>query len=138
MGSKLLRETKKGEKRSRDFEADQGETAIFGVYRSPNEFVDEALATKHPMDSTDAVEPPSKAAVTFVASNSAEDVCRFRLHQLKLLREWSAELASEEDELHANLEQHIARLLVKKKLLLFRKLLRITNYPETDSVSHTA
>ena len=133
--AKFLRDVKKGEKRSLETpEEQEPSTGIYGIYRSPEEFVQEALKTVHPMDSTDAIEINLKKAIEFLASKSPADICKYRLHQLKIAREWVDELRLEEEQLHKSLEENIQRLMQKKRLLLFHKLMKLTEYPEADNL----
>ena len=126
--SKVLREVQGGDEAREP-------VVVAGVYRTPEEYVSEALQISHPMDCTNAVPENLKRAAEFIVENSPVDVCRFRLHQLKIAADLAQEMSALEQRLHDEMEENVGRILKSKKVLLFEKLLKLTDYPDSDTLA---
>ena len=129
--AKVLRDYQRG---SDPRNMEQTDTVVAGIYRTPEQFVDEALKTIHPMDSMDSVHTSIKEAVSFLVSNDAETVSKYRLHQLKTAINMARELEHEENELHSKLDPYVNKIVKSKKILLLRKLLDMTSYPDSEKL----
>ena len=96
--------------------------SVFGVFRSPWEFFTRTLQVEHPLDSPQLVDPCNLHAIMFIRDHSAAEVALFRVKQLKRFSQRAAELASQEAELKASLNEDVRTVLADKRLLLFKEM----------------
>lgn len=59
---------------------------VFGVFRSPEQFVDTALGTKHPILLGTCLPKPSHEAILRNAELSAKEISQ---HRVDTLKEWA-------------------------------------------------
>ena len=127
--SKILKDFQRG-----DGHLQNHDTVVAGVYRTPQEFVSEAAAIKHPMDEVDSVPLVLKETIQFLVDNDAATISKYRLHQLKTAISFAKELETEEKVLHSTMDSHVADILGTKKICLFKKLLDLTGYPDSEQL----
>ena len=100
-----------------------------GILRTPLEFVREAFSVKHPFDSC-GLEKHITDAIDWMAFNSRELIEIELKKNLLKLHLWAKQLEHEEVILHQKLEQDLEIVVKDKKLLLWKKLLELTNYDD--------
>ena len=91
--------------------------SVFGVFRSPWEFFTRTL-----QDSPQLVDPCNLRAIMFIRDHSAAEVAMFRVKQLKRFSHRAVELAAQEAELKASLNEDVRTVLADKRLLLFKEM----------------
>ena len=96
--------------------------SVFGVFRSPWDFFARTLQVEHPLDSPQLVDPCNLRAIMFIRDHSAAEVAMFRVKQLKRFSQRAVELAAEEAELKASLNEDVRTVLADKRLLLFKEM----------------
>ena len=106
-----------------------------GVHRTPEEFIAEALAAKHPGAETDQLPRPMLDAVEFCARHDDEFVATHRSETLRSMMNEAQRLAQREKEYKANMSSRRREVLSKKRLLLFKSLLEKSGSPDVDLVS---
>ena len=105
---------------------------IAGIYRTPAEYIDEAITKLHPMDYVNALDQDLRQTISFVLTQSPVSVSKFRLERLDYAMKKAAEFESDELKLHQSLDTHVARVLNGKRLLLFKHLLEISEYNDSE------
>ena len=110
VGSKLLR---------RETPAEQGQggevrgvpailEAEFGVYHTPDEFMDRAKSLQHPFDAADLVADASFRAVLATLSRGIEETEAMQQGVIDRWRRWARELQPQEDALHARMPERVS------------------------------
>ena len=129
--SKILRVYPVGSELSQDLDQ---QDAVVGIYRTPQEFVCEAIKVGHP--STFLVTVPEELLDTihFITSRSPKEVCEYRIKCVHWLIKRAQELQKDEEELHSKLQPSVERILKTKRLLLLQELLQFTCYPDADQL----
>ena len=105
-----------------------------GVHRSPQEFIDAALAAKHPGFVADQLPSPMLEAVEFCAKHSDEFVATSRSETLRSMMAEAQNLAGQEKDFKALMSDRRKVILAKKRLLLFKSLLKQADSPDLDLV----
>lgn len=96
-----------------------------GFFHTPEQFLSMANTVAHPMDTAEHIEPITRDAIQFNLQHHPDLVKlerRKNLLQAKLL---SKQLAAEESKLHQSFPACMEKVLVKKKLLLWKGLLKV-------------
>ena len=93
-------------------------TFFFGVYRSCDEFVSDAVKAGHPIGKTSRLPNALQETVDFVSSNSVYSVAKHRHETLAFWLEPAKSLEAQETELHESLHRSIQGILKPKRLLL--------------------
>lgn len=114
-------------------DASQTEVA-FAVFRSPEQFVRDAVAIGHPIQLQDGLPKPLEDAIKANVSTPTKELNEQRL---RLLKEWThraRSLAVEEAELKAKMPEHISHILAPKRVCPWKSLLLEYNYPDMGVV----
>ncbi|CAE7215912.1 gpt [Symbiodinium sp. CCMP2592] len=106
----------------------QGST--FGVFHSKGEFLEKALEVEHPFDSAFAIDDQTKRNVFELLTMGLLGPARRRMDTQKKLSALKRELAVEEKRFHASLPEHAQKVLKGKNILLWKKLLEETGFPD--------
>ena len=102
--------------------------ALYGIYRTHEEFLQASLEAKHPIDFACSIPEVLVSNVVKVLNEGPKLVAtRRRLAVLKVKR-LAQELAAEESLLHQSLEPELARVLKGKNLLVWKKLMEQTDF----------
>lgn len=129
-GAKLLRPSGVGKK---------GEVGIddlaFGVYRSPEDFVDAAVKAGHPISFANRLPQPLSKALQVCMDTSPKVLLDSRLSELKRWSALAQTLESEEKQLHESLPQHGQAILAPKRILLWQTLLKEYGYHDLGVVN---
>ena len=114
--------------------ADQFEPAtfFFGVYRTCDEFVKDAVRAGHPIGKQTKLPAALQEAVEFVSSNTMYEVAKHRHDTLAFWLERAKLLSAKETELHDNLHKSLKRILEPKRLLLWKEMLQFYGYPDQE------
>lgn len=94
-----------------------------GIHRSPKEFIDQAIASGHPGQTTDELPNAMKEAVAFMTEHPIQVVAQHRSEVLRKMIARSTQLADQERALKQNMSTRRQRVLANKRLLLFGELL---------------
>lgn len=97
--------------------------ATFGVYHTPEEFIEKASGLVHPLDVPLPSDDPNLGAIAFILSHSPPSVASFRANMLKYYVSRAKDLETEEKDLHARLDPQLEPVLASKRLLLFKEML---------------
>ena len=103
---------------------------VFGVFRSPSQFVDAALTAKHPVDM--AFPLPDvlvKALVTVINEGPKLTIARRKL-QIAKLKKMTVQLKADEAALHEKLDPELQVVLKDKNLLVWKQLMDMTGYDD--------
>jgi len=96
--------------------------ATFGVFRSPFEFLQNAMSLEHPLDNPHTVDKSNLKAIVFIRDHSKAEVLAYRAKQLRKYTRRAAQLASDENLLKQSLDVDARRVLEGKRLLLFKEM----------------
>ena len=100
-----------------------------GLYHTPMEFVEAALACQHPYDSFD-IEDDVARLILANLTKSPLQLAKERLQAVTKVNQLKKELAVEEARLKATLPHHVQKVLGSKPLLLWARLLEDTGFPD--------
>ena len=109
-------------------------TTIAGEYRSPKEFITDALLAGHPMAQINSIDAEHTETITFLARTGPTGIVRHRIDCVKWLTRRTAELSSKEKSLHESMPLSVQNIMEGKNLLLFKELLHFTDFPDADAL----
>ena len=101
-----------------------------GIYHTKKEFFDKSLLLRHPCNSIDSVTPVTKEIVNELLEGGHTLVANQRIKAMMMIKKLKSELVHEELRFKASLPAHCQKVLESKSLLLWRKLLEITAFPD--------
>jgi hypothetical protein len=104
--------------------------AVFGVYRTHEEFVHAALQAKHPIDFACSFPDLLVKNIAKVLNDGPKLVNARRKLEVLKVRKLAVQLESEEQKLHKQLNPEMAKLLEGKRLLLWKELMLRTGYDD--------
>ena len=102
---------------------DAEKQAIYGVFRTPEEFLEEVCKLRHPYNIPIAADMDNLDAMTKVMQLGKIGTMKYRLSQVFKYRGIAAQLEKEEAELHQRMQPDIGAVMASKRLLLFRKMM---------------
>ena len=108
-------------------------TYKYGVWRTPSEFLEEAIATQHPVDSI-SVSSVTKSSIDFVVQNEPVDVAKYRLRTIIDRKRLQRDLADEDASIKKGTDIKLKQRLQKENLALLRHLMKTTEYPDLEGV----
>ena len=112
---------------------EQGSKNItFGVFRSPEEFVESAVAAGHPVGRDAKLPAVLAETIEFVSNNSLKAVASLRVEALKFWLDRAKALSEAEKSLHDSLHPSLRGILAPKRLLLWKNMLEYYGYPDCD------
>ena len=127
LGAKMLRSsTTKGE----EFEQQQKQKYIFGIYRSSTQFLQEVLLLQHPFDSCIGVPDDFLKRLSEHLSSSPLDIMRKRLTTLQRWRKKAFELKTEDEALFESMTSGCRSVLRGKSISLMRYIAKELNWPD--------
>ena len=95
----------------------------YGVYCSPQEFVQRAQQVRHPFDMPLPLDESNMASISFILGHSPAAVAKFRSDKIKHYMDRAKALRADERALHMSLDEHVQPVLEQKRLLLFKEML---------------
>ena len=97
--------------------------AVYGVYFSPQEFVQHVQQLRHPFDVPLQLDEANMSSIAFILSNSPADVARHRAKMLGHYVQRAKDLSGAERQLHEAMDDSIKPVMASKRLLLFKEML---------------
>ena len=107
---------------------------LLGVQWKPEEFVEQALASRHPLDLELAVPTVLRRALHEASSCTDVEIAKKRLLYLRRWKQRAKALASDEAELKASMDPQFRAAVESKKILLFEEMLREAEYEDLSVV----
>ena len=98
--------------------------AEYGVYHTPQEFVQVASKVVHPFDSAVTIDGPDLRAIAYILEHGVKAVEQKRLAVLEHYRALAKALEPAERKLKASMDPQIKRVMGTKQLLLFRQMMQ--------------
>ncbi|CAE7763142.1 unnamed protein product [Symbiodinium sp. CCMP2592] len=108
----------------------------FGIYRTEQEFVAQALHIDHPFDLCVAVPDFMLRALAFTLKEGPVGVMKHRLNLLQQWTSWKRDLAGAEANLHAAMDPGVASVMKGKNILLLEKIASSFGWPDTEVFEH--
>ena len=102
----------------------------FGIFRSPKEFVDAAVAVGHPIKNASVLPCVLQKAIQKSRALTPHDLAKGRLETLGMWLERASRLQADESSLHASLPPSLAHILKPKRLMLWKEMLEYYEYPD--------
>ena len=110
-----------------DGRGSEGRLVTYGVFFSPDEFVERSLQLQHPFDVPLPFDQANMEAISFILSEGPAAVARFRVEKLNHYIQRAKDLKQQETKLHETLDASLQPILASKRLLLFKELLSDAN-----------
>ena len=104
------------------------------MYRTPEQFVSEAMAIGHPSMLSSLLPPELLEAVQAIHRQGEGSVAKDRTAVLRMWLQWVSELAHDEEELKAGLPRFRREVLRSKRLLVFRRMLEAIQHEDISLV----
>ena len=108
---------------------------LIGVFRSPAEWHRQACLLPFPMDQAQAVRPWQAAVLVEIFKMSPAELVASRAKGLKYLMETIVRLNRDEMLLHETLDNHVAKILAGKRLLLLQNLMSAAGVSDVRLIS---
>ena len=115
------------------------QVAHFGVYRTCDQFVKDAVSAGHPVGGVSRLPNPLPEVVMHVPSTPVHVLAKQRLATLQFWLDRGRQLAGEESQLHSGLPSALRGILAPKRLLLWKEMMEYYHYPDVavfDEVVH--
>jgi hypothetical protein len=98
-------------------------TAVYGVFRTPQEFLNEALGLRHPFNLPVSGDGDNIETIAKVLQLGKLGTMKFRLQQVQKYRALASELEGEEKLLHDNMHPDLQSVMRQKRILLFKRMM---------------
>lgn len=95
----------------------------YGIYFSPEEFIQKATQLAHPFDVPLQSDAANKDAISFILREGPAKVATHRAKMLSYYITRAKELSVDEEALHQSLNSDIRPVLASKRLLLFKEMM---------------
>ena len=106
--------------------------AEYGVYHTPQEFLQEATKVTHPFDSAVTIDGPNLRAIAFTLEHGVRAVSQKRRALLEHYRAIERSLRDQEFALKESMDPAVRRVMGSKKLLLFKQMLTDAGVPDEN------
>ena len=106
----------------------------FGIFRIPQEFVDEAVKVGHPINNACVLPKVLLEAVRLTKQCGPGELAKKRLETLRFWLNRASQLKDDESDLHRSLPPSLERILQPKRLLLLKDMLKHYGYPDLGVV----
>lgn len=137
-GSKLLPPHSGGDVVREEQEACDTKKVKLGFYHTPKQFLQKALQTGHPMDTTEHLEVVTREALEFNLRYPHHLVELERKKNLLHAKLMAAQLEKQELTLHEEMPECLRKVLDGKRLLLWRGLLEKYGYDDLEIFEYMA
>ena len=107
----------------------------FGVFHSKEQFLAKAITAQHPFDSDCCIDDQTRRSVFDLLTGGLNKVSRARLHTASKISRMSKELEPAERAFQDTLTGHAKQVLEGKRVILWRKLLQETDFPDASVAS---
>ena len=111
---------------------------VIGVYRTPEQFVADAMAVGHPSLLSSLLPSELLEAVQAIHRRGEGDVARSRTAVLRMWLQWVSELGPAEEELKTSMPSFRCEVLQSKRLLVFRRMLEAIQHEDVSLVDNIA
>ena len=101
-----------------------------GIFHTPVDFVAKALRVGHPFEADTGLPDATLAAIRNLLVNGPAATTRMRAAKAASIAALAASLEPEEAALHKELHPDVACVLKGKRIILWRRLLKDTGYPD--------
>ena len=98
-------------------------TAIYGVFRTPSEFLWEAMRLTHPFNLPVSGDVDNIEAMAKVLQLGKLGTMKFRLKQIQKYRNMASELEQSEKKVHQEMHPDLQVVMESKRLLLFKRMM---------------
>lgn len=98
-------------------------TAIYGVFRTPQEFLSEAMGLRHPFNLPVSDDADNIETIAKVLQMGKLATMKYRLQQLQKYRTLASELEPQETLLHADMHPDLQTVMQPKRILLFQRMM---------------
>eukprot|EP00438_Fugacium_kawagutii_P023706 Skav228033 [mRNA] locus=scaffold1188:5424:7796:+ [translate_table: standard] len=102
----------------------------FGIFRTPQQFVEDAVATGHPISNAIVLPKVLQNAIQHCRESSPHMLAKERVSCLSFWLDRARELQSDENMLHESLPHSLGCILKPKRLLVWKSMLEHFNYPD--------
>ena len=119
IGSKLIRFQHVQERGS----SDAAKLALFGAFRTPEEFLEEARGLRHPFNLPVSDDWDNVEAMSRILQMGKLGTMKYRLRQVLKYRKLASSLEEEEKQLHASMQADVRVVMASKRLLLFKQMM---------------
>ncbi|CAE7297403.1 unnamed protein product [Symbiodinium sp. CCMP2592] len=109
-----------------------GSCSTFGIFHTKQEFTHRALKLDHPFDDAAAIDDSARRNIFDLLTKGLSSVAQKRINATKKVNQMAKELSVEEARFHASLPQHAQEVLKRKRILLWRRLLQETGFPDVS------
>ena len=109
-------------------------SGTYGTHWTKDEFVDQALRAKHPMDGRSKVPQRVAQVLHDQATKGKLWLIQFRLSQLKKYKDIAESQIQKESELHGSIHKDVESVVSAKKIILFTKMLEDIDYDDMEVV----
>ena len=110
-------------------------TFKYGVWHTPEEFLQKASEVRHPMDHDLMLHPPTKEAIHKVVHTCPTKLAKERLAAVFKLCKMSSDLSQKEVELKSSMHPDVSRCVKTKNILLFEQLLKHFEFWDMEVVN---
>ena len=110
-------------------------TYKYGVWHSPEEFLQRSSTVYHPVDHESSLHQITKDTIISVVQSCPIQLAKERLAAVFRVRKLSQELQKQDAELKATMHPDVARCVASKNILLFEHLLKQLDYWDMDVVN---
>ncbi|CAE7837068.1 gpt [Symbiodinium sp. CCMP2592] len=109
-----------------------GSCSTFGIFHTKQEFTHKALKLDHPFDDAAAIDDSTRRNIFDLLTKGLSSVAQKRINAIKKVNQMAKELSVEEARFQTSLPQHAQEVLKGKRILLWRKLLQETGFPDVS------
>ena len=106
----------------------------YGIFHTKSQFVKAAERLEHPFATRFAIMDDVKKNIFELAVGGLGKLAKDRMSNMQMINQLSQELSHEEARYHAMLPKHAQDVLKGKKILLWKRLLEMTQFPDIDVV----
>ena len=104
----------------------------FGIYRSPKQWLDDAMQLQHPFDLYHAVPDEMLRVIFEVLTLGPAEIARRRTATLNKWIGWAKELEEDEQALKLSMEKGVEAILRPKRICLLKKIAFEMGWPDTS------
>ena len=104
--------------------------ALIGVFRTPSQYVKEAINKPHPSDSFANLPWDVRDAVQFLSSSNDKQVLKLRAEAVDWIKGIVENKRSEESKLHSTLHPDVARVVKDFNILAFEEVCRAVGFED--------
>ena len=107
----------------------------WGVPWSPDEFVEKAILSGHPMSLGSFLPHRLEDTVKYTLRSNVEQRVGYRLQTMKFWLKRAIELKKDEADLHSSLHHEVQSVLKGKRITVWKEMLQAINYEDMDVVA---